>query len=227
MNIRQKQWQLKVLGYYEDNDRRGVDGKWGDRCVQGTKELQRDVGISVDGKFGRNTERKSIEKVKELQRSLGFTGKDVDGFGGWKTWNAKQEADVPVGPEPEPVDYWSTVKHFKRSEFACKCGGRYCNGFPVEPDRQLVRLLENIREHFGKPVRINSGIRCNQHNANVGGVKHSQHKLGTAADIVVAGVSPRTVYEYVNSIMPNTGGIGIYSWGVHVDVRKNKSRWNG
>ena len=41
------------------------------------------------------------------------------------------------------------------------------------------------------------------------------------------GVAPKTVAAYAEKLMPNTGGIGIYSWGVHIDTRKIKSRWKG
>jgi uncharacterized protein YcbK (DUF882 family) len=48
-----------------------------------------------------------------------------------------------------------------------------------------------------------------------------------AADIVVKGVTPREVAAYANTLMPYTGGIGIYNTFTHVDVRTAKSRWNG
>jgi uncharacterized protein YcbK (DUF882 family) len=76
-------------------------------------------------------------------------------------------------------------------------------------------------------VTVNSGIRCKTHNANVGGASGSQHLYGTAADIVVRGITPKQAAAYAETLLPNTGGIGIYSWGIHVDVRKTKSRWNG
>lgn len=222
MNTIQKQWQLKVLGFYEGE----IDSKWGVLCVEGTKAFQRSVGLVPDGIFGRATERKSMEEVRHLQISLGFIGRQVDGFGGPKTWEAKLEADDSVGFET--VDFWATIPHFGRHEFQCRCNGRYCNGFPIEPNHQLVQLLENVRSHFGKPVTVTSGLRCEQYNATIKGASpHSKHIEGIAADIVVAGVSPTAVYNYINNnLMPNCGGLGIYSGHVHVDVRPNKGRWD-
>ena len=49
-------------------------------------------------------------------------------------------------------------------------------------------MLEPVREHFG-PVHINSGFRCPDLNKAVGGTSTSQHCLGQAADIEVAGVA--------------------------------------
>ena len=99
-------------------------------------------------------------------------------------------------------------------------------------DESLVVLLQCIREHFGKPITITSGYRTAAHNAKVGGSKSSQHLLGRAADIQVAGVSPDAVAAYAESLMPTWGGVGRYpvkagrakGW-VHVDTRANKSRW--
>ena len=130
---------------------------------------------------------------------------------------------MPIVESKEPS--WGDIKYFKRNEFRCKCGK--CNGYPVEPSWELLEVLDDIREHFGAPVRVNSGIRCAAHNKNVGGATNSQHLYGTAADIVVTGISPVKAAAYAETLLPNTGGIGIYSWGVHVDVRKAKSRWNG
>jgi uncharacterized protein YcbK (DUF882 family) len=61
----------------------------------------------------------------------------------------------------------------------------------------------------------------------VGGAAYSQHLYGTAADIKVNGIKPKDVAAYAEKLLPNTGGIGIYSTFVHIDVREKKSRWNG
>ena len=75
-------------------------------------------------------------------------------------------------------------------------------------------------------VVINSGYRTSAYNKKVGGVSNSQHVKGTAADIVVKGVDPLTVGQYVEYIMPDHGGIGVYQTFTHVDVRANRSRWD-
>jgi uncharacterized protein YcbK (DUF882 family) len=112
--------------------------------------------------------------------------------------------------------------NFKVNEFACSDGSD-----PVFISQELVKLLQEIRNHFGKPVTINSGFRTAAHNKSVGGATYSQHLYGMAADIVVKGVTPREVAAYANTLMPYTGGIGIYNTFTHVDVRTAKSRWNG
>ena len=116
---------------------------------------------------------------------------------------------------------------FKVREFRCRDGSD-----AIMIDQTLVVLLQAIREHFGKAVVITSGYRTATHNAAVGGAKSSQHLLGRAADIQVAGVSVEDVAAYAESLMPDWGGVGRYpvkagrtkGW-VHVDTRPNKSRW--
>ena len=71
--------------------------------------------------------------------------------------------------------------NFNSNEFDCK-GNGCCNSTKI--DTTLISLLQKLREHFGKSVRINSGFRCEKHNAAVGGTSGSHHKTGQAADIV-------------------------------------------
>lgn len=51
----------------------------------------------------------------------------------------------------------------------------------------LIFLVDNIldkaREHFKKPIHINSGYRCLELNNKIGGSKTSSHLKGEAADI--------------------------------------------
>ncbi|MCK5018998.1 MAG: hypothetical protein KAS32_18200 [Candidatus Peribacteraceae bacterium] len=112
------------------------------------------------------------------------------------------------------------MKHFTRQEFNCKCN---C-GFNTV-DFELAEVLEELREHFNKPVAITSGCRCESYNRKIGGSKNSQHKYGKAADIVVTGIKPSTVYKYLNSKYPDRYGIGKYSNWIHVDTRQSKARW--
>ena len=173
-----------------------IDGKWGQLSQTATKAFQKDFGISATGTCNAET-----EKALKHAVTYGMPAKE------------------------EPKDFWAGIKHFKRSEFKCKCGK--CGGFPVEPDEDLVELLEKIRNHFGAAVTITSGVRCKTHNTNVGGASSSQHLKGTAADIKVKGVKPETVASYAETLLTGTGGIGRYSTFTHVDTRSTKSRWNG
>lgn len=120
--------------------------------------------------------------------------------------------------------------NFTVKEFACRDGSD-----PVFVDTELVALLQAIRDHFGKPVVINSAYRTAAHNKAVGGAVYSQHQYGKAADIYIQGILITKIADYANALMPDRGGIGTYPSKpgvrdcafVHVDVRKNKGRWKG
>lgn len=113
-------------------------------------------------------------------------------------------------------------KNFTVKEFACSDGTD-----TVFISLALVNLLQKIRDRFGKAVIINSAYRTEAHNKAIGGATYSQHKYGLAADIHINGVTPKEIAAYVETLLPSSGGIGIYKSFCHVDVRRVKSRWNG
>lgn len=120
-------------------------------------------------------------------------------------------------------------ENFRVREFACKDGTD-----PVFVDGELVEVLQKVRQHFGRAVTITSGYRTVAHNTKEKGSPRSQHMYGRAADFKVSGVGPDVVALYLEELLPDRGGIGVYppkagraeGW-VHVDVRPNKSRWRG
>ena len=111
--------------------------------------------------------------------------------------------------------------NFKVREFACSDGS---DTIFLHPD--LPMLLQKIRDHFGKPVTINSAYRTEAKNKLVGGAPFSQHKYGVAADITIKGVSPLEVAKYAETLLGKKGGIGVYKAFTHVDVRATRSRWD-
>lgn len=124
------------------------------------------------------------------------------------------------------------TEHFDSREFRCRCGDKglegpyFCGGIEILPAPELVDKLEQVRQHFGRPVRINSGYRCPAYNEHIGGAKQSQHVRATAADIVVDGVDPAEVADFAEIL--GFGGIGRYKTFTHVDVRPNgPARWQG
>lgn len=117
--------------------------------------------------------------------------------------------------------------NFNSNEFDCH-GSGCCSSTLV--DDKLVTYLQQIREHFGKPVNISSGYRCETHNKNVGGATGSRHAKGQAADIYITGVTPAEIAKYAESI--GILGIGLYETNsdgffVHIDTRTTKSFWYG
>jgi len=66
-------------------------------------------------------------------------------------------------------------------------------GLPNEPTEEAVvnltnlvdKILDPLRELYGKPIYVNSGYRSPEVNIKVAGAKNSQHLKGEAADISV------------------------------------------
>lgn len=192
MTIKQKQCLLLYLGYYGG----AVDGIWGKKSQQATKDLQAAMGAEATGVFDEATEALAIQAVAN-------SGKP------------------PVAAEKpaEAESFWDGIKYFKRDEFRCKCGGKYCNGFPVEPDEKLVKLADRVREHFGAAATVSSGVRCEKHNAFVGGVANSRHTKGTAMDFSIRGLPSSIVLPYVQAQKEVRYAYAIDGSFVHMDIK--------
>ena len=146
----------------------------------------------------------------------------------------KQIDTEPKGEKPVvEINSYSMVrdgnkyltKNFQVREFACKDGSD-----PIFIARELPMVLQYIRTRIGKGITINSAYRTPEYNAlpKTGGAQYSQHLYGTAADLATPkGWTPQQLANIAREIMPNWGGVGIYSWGIHVDVRETKADWNG
>lgn len=117
--------------------------------------------------------------------------------------------------------YEKKACNFKVSEFACKDGSD-----EIKIDSKLVIMLQQIRDHFKKPVVINSGYRTVAYNKKIGGAKYSQHIYGKAADITIQGVNPLAIAQYAETDCKYLRGIGLYTWGDHVDTRSTKYYWD-
>ena len=134
---------------------------------------------------------------------------------------------TPVYPTYKKGEAIQLSTNFKSTEFDCH-GKDCCTTTSVDP--KLIEFCQNIRDHFDASVNINSGYRCDKHNAAVGGSSKSRHKSGQAADIRVTGVKPAQVAEYAEQI--GILGIGLYETDsdghfVHIDTRDTKSFWYG
>ena len=164
-----------------------------------------------------------------LLAALGFYPHgEIDGI-----WGAKSQAACEAFQQKHPgqtlqqavyllpteEDFWAGIRYWKREEFRCRCGGRYCDGFPAEPDQKLVELLDDIRHGLGAPGIPSSGLRCSRHNAASGGVSNSRHMSGKAMDFMVVGVSGTKLLERAQSD-PRTNYAYLIDDGpyVHVDV---------
>jgi len=113
--------------------------------------------------------------------------------------------------------YLST--NFKAKEFKCPC--KKCLHKKVLVDDLLLFKLEMVRMACGnKPMTINSGNRCEEENARIGGHPNSAHiprPKGKGADAKIKGKKPLDVGLAAEKV----GGlrIGIAKTYCHLDVR--------
>ena len=63
-----------------------------------------------------------------------------------------------------------------------------------------THILQPIRDHFGKPMTIQSGYRSPNVNRAIGGAFNSQHMIGQAADIEISGVSNADIWRFAVSL---------------------------
>lgn len=71
--------------------------------------------------------------------------------------------------------------NLKHKEFRCKCTNEDCNFTLVY--NPTVISFQLTRGKFGRPLKVNSGFRCQRHNEAVGGKKNSSHLRGAAIDL--------------------------------------------
>jgi peptidoglycan hydrolase-like protein with peptidoglycan-binding domain len=193
MDNKQRQHLLAYLGYYVG----AVDGIWGSGSRAAAAAFQKDRELIPDGYGGPETD-------KALRYAVA---------------NDLMKAEPVIDDVETKTDtFWDHIRYWSREEFRCRCGGKYCKGFPAEPDQTLVELVDDIRHKAGKPGIPSSGLRCKTWNSLQGGVANSRHLKGKALDFYIEGMTgnqllqaaqadPRTRYAYI-----------IEGQWVHVDV---------
>jgi hypothetical protein len=78
-------------------------------------------------------------------------------------------------------------------------------GFDNTPDEEATEnlrllcemVLQPVRDHYGKGVKVNSAYRSPESNAAVGGSKTSDHCKGMAADIEIPGVANADLAQWI------------------------------
>ena len=99
-----------------------------------------------------------------------------------------------------------TLSEMTKSETALR------HGMDNTPDQTAIsnlqalafHVLQPVRDHYGKGVKVNSGFRHPEVNAKVGGSKTSDHCKGMAADIEIPGVPNGDLAEWIKNNLPFT-----------------------
>lgn len=88
------------------------------------------------------------------------------------------------------------MKYFTIDEL-CKSNTEKAKGIDNSPSDEIIhnltslvdKVLDPLRESYGRAIRVNSGYRCPALNKAVKGSKTSQHMKGLAADITVGSIT--------------------------------------
>ena len=170
----------------------------------------------IDGKNGNKTK----AAVAKLQNKYFTRAKDKDGIYG-------NDTDILLR---NAYAVKLHCKNFKLTEFKCECGGRYCTGYPVRLNTQLLKNLQSIRGKYG-PTTITSGMRCKPYNNSlVGSSSTSRHMKGKAIDFVNDDTqtteSRRKVMSYIKKLPKHNytycneyGNIPNMGNAIHFDVK--------
>ena len=168
-----------------------VDGIWGEKSRKAAEKFQRAYGLEPDDQLEETSQKRLLEVIAK-------------------------------GIVPEDTkDFWQEITWFSREEFRCSCGGRGCGGFPVEPAERLARNAQMVRQYFGKPVCVSSGVRCALRNAELpGSAENSIHMRGKAMDFTVRGIAAERVLAYVRTLPEVHEAYAIDGSYVHMGVQK-------
>lgn len=159
---------------------------------------------------------------KELQNTYFIREKDKDGLYGNNTDILLRNAYAVK----------KNTTNFTVSEFRCGCGGKYCTGYPVILNTQLLKNIQSIRTKFGSTV-ISSSVRCKKYNNSLAGSSSvSYHMEGCAIDFYGTYTReypnrqkvmeywkklPKAGYTYCNTPRNQYPNMGI---AIHVQVSK-------
>ena len=123
-----------------------------------------------------------------------------------------------------------TLKELTKSDTATRLGlENMPDDAALENLKTLCeKVLQPVRDHFGKSVTVNSGYRSPESNAAVGGSKTSDHCKGMAADIEIPGVANAELAQWIMDNLDYTqlilefytSGIPDSGW-VHVSYDPN------
>ena len=226
MTVKEQQCHLGGLGYYT--------------------LTRKDGTLAVDGITGQATKSAIYNFQVQHKKRPDGTVLLTDGVWGPATEKALREVigsnEPPQeAPDPKPSqtgrakipDSWRTKYPYLENveQILCQCNGQFCRGLPEDGyfDEVTLGWANEIGRQLGVKIKCTSGYRCHRHNERTPGASpNSKHKLCIAMDLRSAdgSVHPQKLFSVADALIGDQGGVGIYSWGIHIDHRGFKSRWD-
>ena len=124
------------------------------------------------------------------------------------------------------MKYFTIEEMIKSSTATAKRIDNTPNQTVIDSLTKLIEaVLDPLREWYGKPIRVNSGYRCEALNKAVGSkAKNSQHLYGEAADITAGSKEENEkLFNYIKDNLEFDQLINEsnFSW-VHVSYREGR-----
>ncbi|QDP61075.1 MAG: putative peptidase M15 [Prokaryotic dsDNA virus sp.] len=111
------------------------------------------------------------------------------------------------------------LKWFTLSEFDSP--DKKGSGSKMNP--AFLKILDELRDRFGKPMKINSGYRTEKHNKKIGGVKDSSHMKGLAVDVSITNSQDR--FHFLKCCFQlGITRIGVANSFIHIDIDDEKPK---
>lgn len=142
---------------------------------------------------------------KITQKDLPYSGAIAPSEIDWSNFDQKITKNFTVGE----VLQWD---HRRRPAAGSAAPGRIL---------QAAGQLQRIRDHWGKPIGVTSWYRPEPINQEVGGVRGSQHTLGTAFDIYSWNGDMDAFYKWLIVRWSGGFGDGRHKGFIHLDLRGN------
>ena len=133
------------------------------------------------------------------------------------------------------MGFFSANISFKEGTHSNTATRRGIDNTPNEAQIQSMRyvaenIFQKVREHFNKPMRINSFFRGVDLNKAIGGSLSSQHCKGEAIDVDgLGGLTNKEIYDYIkenlefDQLIWEYGTLEEPNW-VHFSLKKEGNR---
>lgn len=118
---------------------------------------------------------------------------------------------------------WSKYPSFKADEFKCKETGE------LKMNPEFMAKLQQLREAYGKPMRITSGYRSPRHSIEAAKQYPGHHAHGIAADIACSGPDAYVLLSLAIGLGFNGIGVALRKGAgsfIHLDTAARKSVWS-
>ena len=171
---------------------------------------------AIDGKDGPMTK----DGARRFLEDYGFEVETVVDLGDAPTIDGNAVMVFSLAADGDKL----VSPHFRVREFGCNDGSDVVLIHPILP--VWAEAFRTINGAFS-PRHDGSAYRTVSYNATLDGASpKSKHCMGLAMDIHAKKATVQELYDRAVSIMGESGGLGIYDWGIHVDCRPIKSRWD-